>query len=343
MTEQQQVRFCATPYGRVAYAVTGTGPLLVLPSLWVSHLEVEWEFQELRRFVAALARHHTVVRYDRLGAGLSDRPDGDLAFEDEVAVLTALLDRVEADDVALLGVSYGGCLAAALAARQPERVRGLVLFGAYANGEEIAEADLREALVATVRAHWGAGSRVLADVWLPGANARVRRQFAELQRAAASGAAAARALESVYAADVRNALGAVRAPTLVLHRRDDRAIPFALGRDLAARIPGARLEALAGDVHPPWLGDGGAVVRAVEAFLRPSAAPGASATDDGLLSDREREVLRLAADGLTNAEIAERLVLSPHTVHRHMANVRLKLGQPSRGAAAAHALRNGLI
>jgi DNA-binding NarL/FixJ family response regulator len=133
-------------------------------------------------------------------------------------------------------------------------------------------------------------------------------------------------------------------------------MPFDAGRELAALVPGARLVALDGDAHPPYLGDSKAVVQAVAGFLAdhdpvpagaapPEMAP--PATDrpaaGETLSAREVEVLRLIAEGLADAAIAERLVVSPHTVHRHVANIRTKLGQPSRAAAAAYAARRGLI
>jgi DNA-binding CsgD family transcriptional regulator len=145
----------------------------------------------------------------------------------------------------------------------------------------------------------------------------------------------------VYAADVRDVLARVRAPALVLHRRGDRAMPFDQGREAASRLPGARFAALDGDVHLPWFGDSAAVVGAITAFLdgHTRAAP----ASDGALTRREAEVLRLVADGLGDAEIADRLVVSPHTVHRHVANIRTKLNQPSRAAAAAYAARHGLI
>jgi DNA-binding CsgD family transcriptional regulator len=193
----------------------------------------------------------------------------------------------------------------------------------------------------------------LSDVWLPGADAATRDRFAALQRAAAGADVAATLLERVYRADVRDVLGAVRAPVLVLHRRRDRAVPFAAGRELAALLPDARLVALEGELHPPWLGDRDAVLAAATAFLdahHPADPPRAgevplagAAGGTGPLSEREAEVLRLVADGLSEAEIARKLILSPHTVHRHVANIRVKLGQPSRAAAAAHAVRRGLI
>jgi DNA-binding NarL/FixJ family response regulator len=129
----------------------------------------------------------------------------------------------------------------------------------------------------------------------------------------------------------------------VLHRKRDRAIPFACGRELAALLPEGRLYALAGDTHLPWLGDQVTVVRAVSHFLADEPTSTVAPATGSPLSEREQEVLRLVADGLTNEQIALRLIVSVHTVHRHVANIRLKLNQPSRGAAASYALRHELI
>jgi pimeloyl-ACP methyl ester carboxylesterase/DNA-binding CsgD family transcriptional regulator len=340
---EQEIRFGAVDGHRFAYATVGSGPPLLLPALWIGHLELEWGFAEFRTFVQALAVRRTVIRYDRIGAGLSDRPDEPPAssLEREVRTIAALVDELELERVSLFGISFGGGPALAFAARHPSRVRSVALFGAYADGARIAPAALREAMVATVRAHWGAGSRQLAAVWLPGADAETLERFARVQRAAASAEVAAAMLEGVYAADLRALLGQVEAPALVMHRRADRAMPFAQGRELAAALPEARLVALDGDAHFPWIGDSDAVLGALGAFLdehHPARAP-----RDGPLTAREREVLRLVADGLGDAEIARRLIVSPHTVHRHVANIRTRLGQPSRAAAAAYAEREGLI
>jgi len=331
---EQAVRFCSVPGGRVAYATAGSGPPLVLPALWISHVELEWEIPEFRAFVGELARTHTVIRYDRLGTGLSDREPGD-----DLVTLAALVDALGLDELALFGISWGACTAAAFAARHPERVRSLALFGGFAHGDAIAPEPLREALMATVRAHWGAGARALSDVWLPGAGAGARDRFARLQRAAASAEVAAATLGAIYETDIRELLPAVSAPALVIHRRGDRAIPFECGRELAAALPNARLVALDGDAHPPWFGASGPVLAA----LRESLGGGPAPVPAGPLSAREREVLRLVGAGLADGEIAAQLVVSPHTVHRHVANIRTKLGQPSRAAAVAYAARAGLI
>ena len=342
---EQEIRFCAAGDGRIAYATVGTGPPLLLPAPWVSHLELEWGFGEFRSFIGALARDRTVIRYDRAGTGLSDRGAPEPTLEAETRTIEAIAAALGVSELALLGISWGACPAVAFAARHPERVRALALVGGYAHGEEIAPEPLRQALLDTVRAHWGAGSRMLADVWLPGADADTRDRFARLQRAAATPETAAAMLDAVYRADVRDLLADVRAPALVVHRRDDRAMPFAQGRELASLLPDARLVALDGDLHPPWLGDSDAVVAAVRAFLDAHDPRRATKPSDGgtPLSAREAEVLRLVAEGLNDAEIAARLIVSPHTVHRHVANIRTKLNQPSRAAAAAYAARRGLI
>jgi pimeloyl-ACP methyl ester carboxylesterase/DNA-binding CsgD family transcriptional regulator len=337
-----------TTYGdrSVAWSGTGTGPVLVIGGWWSSHLQLDWQDPPFRRFTERLGQSFTVVRYDRPGTGLSDRvgppPSG---LEEELAVLTAVVEATGDAPVHLFGASSGCPVAATYAARDPDRVSRLVLYGGYARGADIAAPAARETMVDLVEKHWGLGSRVLADIFLPGANGRERAAFATFQRRSAPREVAAAALRAVYALDATSALPRVTRPTLVAHRRDDRAIPFALGRDLADRIPGATFVELAGDDHFPWRGDSFALATAVERFLggrsvssAPAAAP-ATAT----LTDRETEVLRLVAQGLTDAEIAARLVLSVHTVHRHIANIRTRLGVPTRSAAAAWAGDQGLL
>ena len=283
----QQIRFCEVDGRRVAFATAGEGPPLVLPAYWGSHLEVEWSFPEYRAFISALATDRTVIRYDRLGTGLSDRVRPERpGVEAELRTLEAVIgDR---GPVSLLGISWGSCVAVAYAARHP--VEALAIVGGFAKGAEAASAPLREAILATVRAHWGTGSRMLADVWVPGADAATRDAFAALQRAAADAETAAAMLEAIYATDVRDLLGDVRAPTLVVHRRDDRAIPFEMGRDLAARIPGARLVALEGEIHLPWLGDRESVLVAlgVTAGGARRERPAQPARAGGAAADRRR-------------------------------------------------------
>jgi pimeloyl-ACP methyl ester carboxylesterase/DNA-binding CsgD family transcriptional regulator len=346
MTHGPEIRFLQFAGRRVAYAVTGAGWPLVTPAWWVSHLELDWRDKPFHGFWESVGEGYAVVRYDRLGVGMSDRDvrDEDLTLDSEVALLRAVVDELGLDKVVLVGGSSGGCAAIAFAARFPERVSRLLLYGAYADGSSITSAEVREAIVATVQSHWGLGSRVLADIFLGDAGSAERERLARYQRAAASPETAAALLELIYRNDVRADLAQVRAPTLVVHRRGDRAIPYPRGRELAAAIRGATLIPLEGSAHFPWAGDAPSVVRALRSALAPKA-PARLAGEPAavLLSGREREVLALVADGLNDQEIAQQLVLSPHTVHRHVANIRHKLGRGSRTAAVAEAARLGLL
>jgi pimeloyl-ACP methyl ester carboxylesterase/DNA-binding CsgD family transcriptional regulator len=354
--EEQTIRFAEGDGRSIAWTRTGAGPPLVMTGWWMSHLELNWRDPRFRAYVGALGRHRTVVRYDAPGTGAS--LDGDphaATIEGETATLAAVLEAAAAGPVDLFAGSSGGPLGIAFAAAYPERVRRLVLYGTYASGAGIADAETRAAIAGLVREHWGLGSRVLADVFTPSADAAERAASVEFQRQATTPERAAAALESVYSFDVTDRLDQVRMPVTVLHRREDRAIPFELGRKLAAGLPDATFVALTGADHFPWFGDSEQVLRASlraigvedgDVSLGGGAlggGAGAPAPGDAELTERETEVLTLVAAGLSDREIAERLVLSPHTVHRHVANLRTKLGLPTRAAAVAAAARRGLI
>jgi pimeloyl-ACP methyl ester carboxylesterase len=280
--------------------VSGNGPPLVAPAWWASHLELDWADRAFRGLWESVGEGYTLVRYDRPGVGMSDRDvrEEDLTLDGEVALLCGVLDELELEKVVLVGGSSGGCAAIAFTARFPERVSRLLLYGAYAEGSSITSPDVREAIVATARSHWGLGSRLLADIFLGEASSVEQDRLARYQRAAASPETAAARLELVYRNDVRALLERVRAPTLVVHRRGDRAIPYHLGRELAATIPGATFIPLDGNGHFPWAGDAPSVARALRSVLAPEAParlggePAAT-----LLSGRERQVLALVAAG----------------------------------------------
>ena len=193
-------------------------------------------------------------------------------------------------------------------------------------------------MIELVRAHWGLGSDVLADVFLPDASAEVRAHFARLQRGATSAAVACELLAQCYGIAVDGLLDRVAAPTLVLHRRDDRAIPYRLGRDLAARIPGARLVSLAGRSHFAHAGDAASVVREVLEFLGepeglPPPAP--SGRRPGTLTARQVQVAALVAEGCSNRQIAERLGIEERSAEGHVERIRQRLGVTSRAQIAA--------
>ena len=157
-------------------------------------------------------------------------------------------------------------------------------------GHQVASAEVRTAMIELVRAHWGLGSDVLADIFLPDGTAEAKVRFAELQRQSTTAVVASELLAQCYELRVDDLLDRVATPTLVLHRRDDRAIPYRLGRDLAARIPGARLVSLAGRSHWVFAGDAAAVVREILEFLGASHSVPPAEEPPGTLTARQLQV-----------------------------------------------------
>jgi pimeloyl-ACP methyl ester carboxylesterase/DNA-binding CsgD family transcriptional regulator len=355
--EEQAIRFTDDGGRRIAWATSGSGPPLVFSGWWMSHLELNWRDPRFRAYVERLGRHRTVIRYDPPGIGLSD--DGDrtsAGLEDEVAALRAVIEAAAVGPVELFAGSSGAPIGVAYAGAHPELVRRFAIYGGYASGSKIADSRSRGAILELVREHWGLGSRALADLFVPSATAPEREAFVDFQRRAMSADQAVHSLDAVYRFDVADRLGLVGPGAVVLHRRGDRAIRFELGRELAAGLPGATFVALDGVDHFPWFGDTDQLLGAAfDAFgiegepkpptrREPETKPaGADDPRAGDLTRRETEVLGLIAKGLSDREIAERLVLSPHTVHRHVANVRTKLGLPTRAAAVAAAAKRNLL
>jgi pimeloyl-ACP methyl ester carboxylesterase/DNA-binding CsgD family transcriptional regulator len=337
----QHIRFCELDGRRIAYATLGAGPPLVFGAKWVSHLEEEWDDPRARSFYEELAQNHLVVRYDRLGAGLSDRGlPAPPSIDRETRALEAVLDACGGAPATVFACSCASALTASLAARSPQRVEKIVFFGSYVSRDDLPEAT-RRSLVDFVRLNWPLAAQMLAGLILPHASGDEIAALSRYKRHSADADVAAAFLELELYADARPFLPRVTMPTLVLHRRGDRTVPIGRGRELASLLPNARFVALSGDSHLPHLDDQREVHRALAGFLD-DALPVAS-NGDSPLTAREAEVLRLVAAGLSNREIASSLVLSEHTVHRHVANVLRKLAQSSRAAAAAQATRAGYI
>ena len=323
------IRYCATPAGRVAYSAVGAGPPLLCDSGWITHLRGQLELFSYAAFMERLAGRFTVIRYDKPGCGLSDRDGIDLSFDGQVAAALAVADAVGASRFSLFGASQGGQLAAAIAAKCPERVDALVLYGTCANGADLAPPQVRDSIVALTRAHWGLGSKMLAGIFVPDPTAEDVETFTRLQRAAAPAAVGSRLLEVYYDTDIRALLPTIKARTAVLHREGDSATPFELGREVATLIPGATLIPLPGSGHLFYQGEWEPVLAAVLGFL------GEPAGVQPRLTGRELEVARLVADGLTNHSIAVRLSIAPRTAEAHVENIRRKLEVRSRAQIAA--------
>jgi len=339
---EQEIRFCDVDGRRLAYATVGEGPLIVFGARFVSHLEEEWADPQQRAFYEELARTHRVVRYDRLGTGLSERglagpPTADL----ETRMLAAVHeDAGGAEPAIIFACSCAGLACTRYAARSPERIRKIVFYGAYAVREDIPDAT-RQSLVDFARVNCPLATQMFAGLLNPHGSGDEIAALSRYKRRAAEADVAAAFLDLDLGSDVRALVPEVTAPALVLHRRGDRTVPIGRGRELASLLPNARFVALNGDAHLPWLEDQRELQRALAGFLE-DAAPIPS-NGDSPLTGRETEVLRLVAAGLSNREIASSLVLSEHTVHRHVANILRKLTQSSRAAAAAQATRAGYI
>ncbi len=334
------IRFLEFEGQRLAYSTYGDGPPLVFGPRWVSHLEEEWNDPRQRAFYSEIARTHRVVRFDRVGCGLSSRElDPRPTIESESRQLEAVIEST--GEPAIVFATSCCCLAASqLVVRRPELVPKLVFFGGYVTRNDIPDAT-RRSLVEFIRTNWRLGAQMLAGLFDPHASGDEIAEHTRMQRAAATAEAAAIFLELDITADLRGVLPYVHTPALVLHRRGDRTVPIGRGRELASLLPNARFVPLSGDAHLPYLDDQREVMRALAGFLHNESAPELDETSP--LTSRETEVLRLVATGMNNKEIASTLVLSEHTVHRHVANILRKLAQSSRAAAATTAARSGLI
>lgn len=317
---------------KVAYAQTGTGPLLVVVPGWLSHLELDWSIPAERMFYEALSSGRTVVRYDRPGCGLSDPYEGPRTMALELATIRSVTQALGATQFDLFGWSLGAPVAAQWASERPETVSRLVLFGGWATGAALGDDDSRRHVLGLVATHWGLGSDLLTEIFAPDADAGTRRALAQYQRAASSTDTAVALLRLAYDLDVHPALAGISVPTLVLHRRGDRAAPAAEGRTLADGIPGAELVELEGRSHLPAFGDAGEVVEQVRRFLGLPRLRRAVPTG---LTPRQTEVAALVADGLTNRELATRLGITERSAESHVERIRLRLGFRSRSQVAA--------
>jgi pimeloyl-ACP methyl ester carboxylesterase/DNA-binding CsgD family transcriptional regulator len=322
----------------------GSGPPLVRVATWLTDLESDWDSPIWSHWLRRLGEAHTVLRYDERGCGLSDPGVGELSVDTWVADLEAVVDAAGVERFDLLGVSQGAAIAVAYAARHPQRVAGLVLYGGYARGRRVrGQQDQEDALVAAIRAGWTtddpAFRHVFSMLFLPYGSPEQMAWYDELLRASTTVDAAIALFRARGAVDVVQSAAAVKAPTLVMHARGDRVVPVQEGRLLAKLIPNARLTVLDSENHillagePAWE----EFLSALRGFLGvPVALP--PAPPAGELSAREIDVLELVAAGLTNEAIAERLFISVRTVERHVSNIYIKLGLTGKSARAGAAV-----
>ena len=264
-TMEQQIRFCTTSDGvRIAYATAGEGPPLIRVAGWITHLEFEWGNPVWTwRSLEPLAEDHFLVRYDGRGVGLSDRDATDFSLEAKVKDLEAVADALGLERFSLLGQSEGGATAIAYASRHPERVDRLIAYAAsprpFFDLERERHREAFEAAITLMRTGWGrdspAARQYFTTIFMPDSDTASMRQFTEMERVSASPETAVQFLKKLAEISVVDLLAHVKAPTLVIHRRGDTAVPFDRGREIASLIPRARFLPLEGRNHAVLAGE----------------------------------------------------------------------------------------
>ena len=287
---------------------------------------------------------------DERGCGLSDRDVADISFEAWVRDLEAVVDAAGLDRFALFGHSQGGAIAVEYAVRHPERVTHLVFLGAYARGSMRRDPTPQrieelQALLKLVEIGWGRGdprTGSFSTGFLPGGTLEQLNSMSELQLKSATPEAAVRIMRTMFPIDVREAAARVKCPTLILHSRHDRRVPFEEGRLLAGLVPGARFVPLDTKNHillsqePAFR----QFFEELEAFVPRAAGAGkAGAFPD--LTAREADVLERIAQGLDNAQIAAHLGISEKTVRNNITRIFDKLAVETRSQAIVLARNNG--
>jgi pimeloyl-ACP methyl ester carboxylesterase/DNA-binding winged helix-turn-helix (wHTH) protein len=262
---EQAIGFATSDDGaRLAYAVSGAGPVLVRAPHWMTHLEWDWRSLVYGPWIQGLSRRFRLVRYDGRNWGLSDRGVAPATLPRSVADMSAVVDAAGLERFALLGVSGGGAISIAYAALHPERVSHLVLVGGCARG------GLRRGAGSIRREHLEAFCRLVEEGWAqdnaafrqimtsqmyPGASAEEMRSFNDMQRVACTPQEAANIRRLIADYDASESLDRVRCPTLVMHNPRDAMVPFEEGRLVASTIHGARLVTFESQNHVPLCGE----------------------------------------------------------------------------------------
>jgi class 3 adenylate cyclase/pimeloyl-ACP methyl ester carboxylesterase len=307
---RQDIRFCTSSDGTcIAYATIGTGPPLVRAAHFLTHLEFDLKSPVVRPWLIELSRHNTLLHYDGRGTGLSDRDPAEITFEAGVADLEAVINAYGVHRFALFGSSQGSGTSIAYAARHPERVSHLVIYGGFARGllnrnpsnEQLQEA---RAMLELMQVGWGrdnpAYRQIFTSQFIPDATTQQAAWFNEQERMSATPASAIRVIKSWGQIDVSDLARKVKCPTLVLHVRNDVRIPFDEGRLIASLIPGARFVPIEGRNHFLLKGEPGfaQMFAAIHDFLNPSRISSGVPDPAAAPELKQRLVAILAADAV---------------------------------------------
>ena len=257
----------------IAYQVAGDGPvdLVVVPG-FISHLDLQWTDPRYHGYLSRLSSFSRLIMYDKPGTGLSDPIAHLPTLEERAADLEAVLDAAGSEHAVLLGFSEGGPCAIYLAAARPERVTSLILCGSFAtiSADAFSTETVARYELITTKLEWGLdnwGHPDALEIFAPSISEIQKRFYATFARAAASPRMARALIDALANVDVREILGAITVPTLVLHLDDDQVAPVEAAQQLAAGIPDARLVLKPGRNHAFWLGDWEPLVDEMERFI----------------------------------------------------------------------------
>lgn len=348
---RQTVRYVTADDGvRLAWAHCGEGPTLVKAANWITHLEYDWESPIWHHWVKFLSRHFSMVRYDERGNGLSQRDPGDVSFPNWLPDLEKVVDSAGlTEPFVMLGISQGAMASIQYAARYPEKVSHLVIYGGYArgHGERGDSEGMREyqAIVELTELGWGRSDpiyrRLFTKRFMPEGSEEQLSWFDQHCATTTDARMAAELLRSRIKADVSDLLSRIEVPTLVLHANRDRVAPFHCGQEIAAGIPGAQFVQLESCNHvllesePAW-------ERFQDEVLQFTGVKAAGVRGTlAELSERENDILAHIVAGRTNQEIGDALFISEKTVRNHITSIFGKLGVKTRAQAMVRAREEG--
>jgi len=267
--ETPETKYAKTADGvHIAYQVTGDAAVdLVLVASGFGLGEI-WRGRRSGAFLKRLASFSRLILLDSRGMGLSDHVldrEQQLTLESRMEDVRAVMDAVDSARAILLGLETGFAVAAMFAATLPERTAGLIAYGAtarilwapdYPFGSTQEDVD---AEIADVERFWATDklAREYVESIFPSArdDALEVKDMAAFMRGLGGPGDAAIWARVDSEIDLRELLPSIRVPTLVIHRREDRAVPFEHGRYLAAHTPGAELAELPGGIHMWDVGD----------------------------------------------------------------------------------------
>jgi class 3 adenylate cyclase len=294
---EPRIQYAQTADGvSIAFWTLGEGmPLVHMPLLY-SHIQLEWQLPECRRWYERLAQKRKLVRFDTRGFGLSQREVPDLSLDSAVLDVEAVVDRLGLERFALLGLIHSGPVAIAYAARHPQRVSHLVLWDAYTRASDFSPSSAVQAVRALMDKDWTFYTETAAHALLGWSAGEEARRYAALIRESITREALPAVIGAISEWDVTPLLPQVTSPTLVLHRRRY-LLDVGVARGLASRIPDARLALLEGESGAPYLEDMEGVASAIEEFLGEGeeAAAGAEPPEAGAF----RTVLFTDVEGST--------------------------------------------